>query len=84
MSAGAWKHLNNIPVFGNPLGGKEDSDLRLYFENVDGFSIDTKIHPGKNKKLNYLTNLLQRLEVDVFGAVETRTNWDLIPQSTLM
>ena len=74
MQANDWKHLKDIPVFGDPLGGKDDDNIRFYFENVDGFSIDTKNHPGKNKKLNYLTNLLQRLEVDVFRAVETQTN----------
>ena len=51
MHAEDWKHLKEIPVFGDPLGGKEEANIRFYFENVDGFSIDTKFHPGKNKNL---------------------------------
>ena len=44
MHAEDWKQLKDGPVFGNPLGGKEDENIRFYFENVDGFSIDTKLH----------------------------------------
>ena len=64
---------------GNSLNGKSEGMIRLYFENVDGFSVDVDKNCRHNKKLKYLNNLLSRMEVDVMGAVETRTHYDLLP-----
>ena len=79
VSDSTWTQFQDIPVHGDALCGKSDGMIRLYFENVDGYSVDVQKHYKDNRKLKYLNNLLQRLEVDVMGAVETRTHWDLLP-----
>ena len=76
-----WTQFNEIPVHGDLLSGKSEGVIRLYFENVDGFSVDVTKNCRHNRKLQYLNNLLRRMEVDVMGAVETRTHYDLLPNS---
>ena len=40
QSASWWTKYKDIEVFGDTLAGKKEHVLRLYFENIDGFSID--------------------------------------------
>ena len=51
---------------------------------MDGFVLPDKKEKNTNKnkyKQSYLNNLFSRLEIDVFGATETRQQYDLLPHS---
>ena len=78
-----WRKFKDIPVHENTLVGKAEGNIRFYFENVDGFVVptnkNTKISKINNNKQTYLSNLFSRLEVDVFGGVETRQQYDMLP-----
>ena len=78
-----WSKFGDIPVHGDTLVGKADSNIRFYFENVDGFVIPTNKNTKKSKinnsKQTYLAHLFSRLEVDVFGGFETRQQYDMLP-----
>ena len=79
-----WSKFRDIPVHGDPVTGKATNNIRIYFENVDGFvSPDGKLHnKHKNKfKQKYLSLLMSRLDVDLFGGAETRLQWDIVPKS---
>ena len=73
--SGMWSKLRDIPVHGDPITGKANNTIRIYFENVDGFVIPDghiyKKHKNKYKQ-KYLSLLMSRLEVDVYGGAETR------------
>lgn len=77
-----WNKLEDIPVYGNKIKGKKDNVIRLYFENVDGLGIpcnENSINNNKEtEKQQYLSRLFTKLDVDIFGGVEVRQQWDLI------
>ena len=77
-----WNKLEDIPVYGNKIKGKKDNVIRLYFENVDGLGIpcnENSINNNKETgKQQYLSRLFTKLDVDIFGGVEVRQQWDLI------
>ena len=79
-----WSQFKDIPVHGDPVTGKANNTFRFYFENVDGFVVPdgniNKKHKNKYKQ-KYLSLLLSRLEVDIFGGAETRLQFDMLPQS---
>ena len=72
--------LEDIPVHGDELGPKNDSNIRIFFENVDGFAIDKRSPAyNNNKKIKYFNSLMSHLNADIYGCVETRTNWSMLP-----
>ena len=71
--------LENIPVHGDELKQKKDSDIRIFFENIDGLSVDPSAPAmNNNKKIKYLNALTAQLEIDVIGGAESRTNWPML------
>ena len=80
-----WCELSNIPVHGDTLFGKANNTIRTLFENVDGLAVPDKTDKNdKNKniyKQSYLDNLFSRLDIDIFGATETRQQRHLLPHS---
>ena len=82
-----WNQFKDIPVHGDSFTGKANNTFRFYFENVDGFVVPdgniNKKHKNKYKQ-NYLSLLLFRLEVDIFGGVESRLQFDMLPQSKVL
>ena len=78
-----WCKLKDVPVHGDTLEGKQSNVIRLMFENVDGFVIPNRQNlrdKGKhNYKQAYLSNLFSRLDIDLFGAAETRQQFGLLP-----
>ena len=77
-----WTKFEAIPVHGDQLRDKPSSCVRLFYENVDGFSVDLSRPALKNNtKLAYFSHLLSRLQVDVVAGVETCTNWSFVPSS---
>ena len=72
-------------MHGDNLVGKADGNIRFYFENVDGFVVPTNKNSKKtkynNNKQTYLSNLFSRPEVDIFGGVETRQQYDMLPSN---
>ena len=71
--------MKEIPIHGDPLVEKSEDNVRLYFENVDGFHINARKSVVQNTKLNYFSLLMAKMNVDIFGGAECRTQWDLIP-----
>ena len=51
QSGSWWTKYEDIEVFGDTLAGKKEDVLGIYFENVDGLSIDPSKYLSKNKKL---------------------------------
>ena len=75
-----WTLLEDIPVHGDELGAKEDANIRIYFENIDGFCVNPRSPAhNNNHKLKYFNTLISQLEVDIYGGAETRTNWSMLP-----
>ena len=79
-----WSQFKDIPVHGDPVTGKVNNTFRFYFENVDGFVVPdgnaNKKHKNKHKQI-YLSLLLSRLEVNMYGGVEPRLQFDRLPKS---
>ena len=72
--------LEDVPVHGDELGPKNDSNIRIFFENIDGFGIDKRSPAyNDNKKIEYFNSLMSHLNADIYGGVETRTNWSMLP-----
>ena len=71
------KFLSEVPVIGDPLGKKKDNMIRFYFENLNGIcSHDNKVDKGK-----FFSSILNKLEVDCFGAAVTNLNWRMTTRS---
>ena len=62
-----------IPVIGDKLGRKKDNMIRFYFENLNGICSHDK---GMDKE-KFFSSILNKLEVDCFGAAETNLNWKM-------
>ena len=73
--------MENIITHGDQLSSKADNDVRLYFENVDGLNIEPTKPTTQNIKLNYFNLLMAKMEVDIYGGAESRTNWNLVPHT---
>ena len=73
--------MEKVITHGDQLSSKADNDVRIYFENVDGLNIEPTKPVTQNIKLNYLNLLMAKMEVDIFGGAESRTNWNLIPHT---
>ena len=69
-------------MHGDPIQEKKAGVTRIFFENVDGLRVNPST-PARNNNptLAYFSHLLSRLQVDVVGGVEARTNWPLLPSS---
>ena len=77
-----WTLLEDIPVHGDEIKSKHEDNVRFYFENIDGFSVNiSKQVYNNNDKIKYFNSLLSRLEIDVVGGAEARTNWSMVPGS---
>ena len=76
-----WTKFSNVLVHGDSLAGKPSNTIRVYFENIDGFRVDPKQSLRNNKNLTYYNNLITRLDIDIVGGAEARTNWGLVPTS---
>ena len=76
-----WTSLKEIPVHGDNIKIKYEEDVRIYFENVDGFQLKPKNRLENNLKIKYFNTLMKKLEVDIYGGVECQTQWDLVPHS---
>ena len=74
-----WTPMEKVITHGDQLTSKADGNVRIYFENVDGFNIEPTKLVTQNIKLNYFSLLMAKMEVDIFGGAECRTNWNLIP-----
>ena len=57
--------------------GKDEDNMRFFFENVNDLSPGNS--PRDNRKYKRLRNLLHRLDVDYFSLVETQLNLSLLP-----
>ena len=69
-------------MHGDIIEERDSSTTRIYFENVDGLSVDLcKPALNNNTKLSYFTHLLSRLQVDVVAGAEARTNWSMLPST---
>ena len=65
--------LSEIPVIGDSISRKRENTVRMYFENLNGICSHTKgVDKGK-----YFSTLLDKLEIDCFGAVETNLQWKI-------
>jgi len=65
-----------LPVqWGNTLGKKGATAIRVVLQNVDGFSQDDNM----DLKTELLRQFVTDQEVDVFGFTKANTCWDLLP-----
>ena len=76
-----WTNFSGIPVHGDKLIGKADNNIRLYFDNIDGFGVDEKKSPLLIKYMTYFNNLLKIIAIDVVVGTELRTQWDMVLHS---
>ena len=66
--------LSSLPVIGDKLNRKKENMVRFYFENFNGIRSHVKgVDKGK-----YFSGLLNKLEIDCFGAAETNLHWDMV------
>jgi len=65
-----------LPVqWGNILGKKGTTTIRLVLQNVDGFSQDENM----DLKLELLRRFVTDHDIDAFGFTEANTCWDMLP-----
>ena len=65
--------LSELPVIGDKIRRKKDNMVRIYFENINGIRSHTKgVDMGK-----YFASLLDKLEIDCFGAAETNLQLEM-------
>ena len=85
-SASARRHrqnetpTNRQPTWGDPLINKKKEDIRIIFQNLNGF--------GNTKEDEYRTqsfyDLMHQTEADIYSMAETNTDWRKVPkQSTI-
>ena len=69
--------LSEIPVIGDSISWKRENTVRMYFENLNSICSHKKgVDKGK-----YFSTLLDKLEIDCFGAVETNLQWKMMRTS---
>ena len=76
-----WTTFKDIPVHGDPLAGKAEGNIRLWYENIDGFGIGDCEPLSENKNIKYYNNMISRVDIDIHAGVESRLQWDLVPRS---
>ena len=65
--------LSSLPVIGDKLSRKKDNMVRFYFENFNGIRNQAKgVDKGK-----YFSGLINKMEIDCFGAAETNLYWEM-------
>ena len=69
-----FKRFSQIQKFGNNLMAKKDGVIRVMFENVNSFPIDSL---GDKYDYKYLNYLFQHFSIDIFGTAETQVNYAL-------
>ena len=66
--------LAGLPVIGDKISRKKDNMIRFYFENFNGIRSHVKgVDKGK-----YFSGLINKLEIDCFGAAETNLQWEMV------
>ena len=72
-------NLLQLPVIGDVIKEKSKNTIRFYFENLNG------IRSGLwgTDKGRYFNSLMERLEVDCFGAAETNLQWNMARTSPI-
>ena len=74
-----WTKMGDIPVHGDPMRAKDDTSVRVYFENIDGFKLRITQKLTKNVTTNYFNTIMSKLQADIYGGAESQTQWDLAP-----
>jgi hypothetical protein len=72
--------LSSITIYSSPLTNKNNTSIRLYFENVNNLPITTKKWKSL-WKYHYLKYLWKRLKVDLITLNEIQINVDLLHQA---
>ena len=72
--------ITNIPTYGSRLALKLNNTFRLYYENINSFSIDKKSWKF-SYKYKYLKYLWRILDIDIISIVETQVNPLLLDSS---
>ena len=72
--------LSSITTYGSLLTNKNNTFIRLYFENVNGLSITTEKWKS-SWKYHRLKHLWKQLKVDLITLNETQINIDLLHQA---
>ena len=57
-------------AYGQPHGTKQDTDIRIYFQNVKGLT-----YSASGEDYDYYLSCTRNLEVDIVGMAETNTAW---------
>jgi len=63
-------------VWGNIMGKKQDTTLRIAFQNIGGFSKDEEME----LKFESIRNFINDRQIDIFGFTEANTCWDVTPE----
>ena len=71
--------LLKLPVIGDKIKEKSKNTIKFYFENLNG------VHSGLwgTDKGRYFNTLMEKLEVDCFGAAETNLQWGMAQTSLI-
>jgi len=70
-------YQRSLDTWGNQLGKKLDTTLRIVFQNIGGFQKDEEM----DLKLEALHRFVTEQEVDIFGFTKANTCWDLMPEN---
>jgi len=58
------------------MGKKQDTTLRIAFQNIGGFSKDEEM----DLKFESIRNFINDRQIDIFGFTEANTCWDVTPE----
>jgi len=64
-------------MWGNTMGKKQDTMLRIAFQNIGGFQQDEEMA----LKLEALRRFIMEKDVDIFSFTEANTCWDIVPET---
>ena len=66
---------SDLCTWGDIMGKKSDSNVRMAFQNINGF-----INTNDDHKAEIIREFLNQFEIDIFGMTEMNCNWRLTPK----
>ena len=66
----------SLDTWGNIMGKKPDTTLRIVFQNIGGFSKEEEM----DLKFEAIRRVINDRNIDIFGFTEANTCWDVVPE----
>jgi len=76
LDEGVYNH-RSLDAWGNIMGKKQDTTLRIAFQNISGFLKEEDME----LKFESMWRFINDRNIDIFGFTEANTCWDVVPKA---